>query len=84
MGFGLYRFLEQKFCNIFAEGQSSQCYWIGCVQDEFMNYMVPQGQPVDKPENILQEPVPKDYKDKKLPVGEYNKKRNDLRGEDPR
>ena len=72
-----------KVLVIFAEGQSSQCYWIGCVQDEFMNYMVPQGQPVDKPENILQEPVPKDYKDKKLPVGEYNKKRNDLRGEDP-
>jgi len=72
-----------KVLVIFAEGQSNQAYWIGCIQDEFMNYQVPQGQPVDKPENIIQDQLPNDLKNKRLPVGEYNKKRNDLRGDDP-
>ena len=63
-----------KVLVIFAEGQSNQGYWIGCIQDEFMNYMVPQGQPTDRATNIIQDGLPNDLKNKNLPVGEYNKK----------
>ena len=28
---------------IFAEGDVSQGFWIGCVQDKFMNFMIPDG-----------------------------------------
>jgi predicted chitinase len=63
-----------KVLVIFAEGQSNQGYWIGCIQDEFMNYMVPQGQPVDRAINIIQEGLSNDLKNRDLPVGEYNKK----------
>ena len=30
-----------KVLVIFVEGNTSKCFWIGCVQDEFMNFMVP-------------------------------------------
>ena len=71
-----------KVLVIFAEGQSNQGYWIGCIQDEFMNYMVPQGQPVDRATNIIQDGLPNDLKNRNLPVGEYNKK-NATRLNDP-
>tara|TARA_B100000123_G_C25740276_1_gene433558 strand:+ start:754 stop:3450 length:2697 start_codon:yes stop_codon:yes gene_type:complete len=63
-----------KVLVIFAEGQSNQGYWIGCIQDEYMNYMVPQGQPVDRAINIIQDGLSDDLKNRDLPVGEYNKK----------
>ncbi|MBR19720.1 MAG: hypothetical protein CMA64_06195 [Euryarchaeota archaeon] len=63
-----------KVLVMFAEGQSNQGYWIGCIQDEYMNYMVPQGQPVGKANNIIQEGLSDDMKNRDLPVGEYNKK----------
>ena len=65
-----------KVLVIFAEGQSNQGYWIGCIQDEYMNRMVPQGQVTEKPEYINQEDpaLISDWKGKPLPVGEYNKK----------
>ncbi len=63
-----------KVLVIFAEGQSNQGYWIGCIQDEYMNYMVPQGQPVDRAINIIQDGLSNDLKNRDLPVGEYNKK----------
>jgi len=52
-----------KVLVIFAEGNSSACYWIGCIQDEYMNFMVP---------GLAATNVVKDY-DKKTPAAEYNK-----------
>jgi len=54
---------------IFVEGQSNMCYWIGCVQDEYMNFMVPGNAAT----STLEENTPIQYQGKKLPVGEYNK-----------
>ena len=48
---------------IFVEGNTSKCYWIGCVQDEFMNFMTP---------GLASTSLLKDY-DKKGPAVEYNK-----------
>lgn len=50
---------------IFAEGNFNQGYWIGCVQDEHMNFMVP---------GYAATTFNDDSNSKKLPVGEYNKK----------
>jgi len=48
---------------IFIEGNASKCYWIGCVQDEFMNFMTP---------GLAATSLLKDF-DKKAPAAEYNK-----------
>lgn len=65
---------------IFAEGISSYGYWIGCIQDNNMNMMVPGA----TASTVLHtEKTPDDLKDKKLPVGEYNKKLEDLSAADP-
>ena len=45
------------------EGASDFGFWVGCVQDEFMNFMVPDGRPATVNNNQAQ----------KLPTGEYNK-----------
>ena len=50
---------------VFAEGNLSKGYWIGCVQDEFMNFMIPGMAATTQLE---------DY-GKKAPTGEYNKRR---------
>ena len=59
---------------ILVEGNAKSCYWIGCIQDEYMNFMIP-GKASTK------------YNDKdtskKLPVGEYNKKSETAEGRDP-
>ena len=52
-----------KVLVIFAEGNSSNCYWIGCIQDEYMNFMVP---------GLAATSTVKDF-DKKAPAAEYNK-----------
>ena len=62
-----------KVLVIFAEGSPNQCYWIGCVQDEYMNNMVPGGYPADKVTNIVQDGIASNLKGKSLPVGEFNK-----------
>jgi hypothetical protein len=33
--------IDTKVLVIFAEGQVEQAYWIGCIQDAFINHMVP-------------------------------------------
>lgn len=48
---------------IFVEGDPARGYWIGCVQDEFMNFMVP---------GIAATTM--NSEGKKLPVAEYNKR----------
>jgi len=52
-----------KVLVIFAEGNSSACYWIGCIQDEYMNFMVP---------GLAATNTVKDF-NKKAPAAEYNK-----------
>src|SRR6056300_1387440 len=64
---------------IFAEGDISQGFWIGCVQDKYMNFMVPDG----RASTELVTSVPRDIQGKKLPVGEYNKKIDPGAGRDP-
>jgi predicted chitinase len=63
-----------KVLVIFAEGLPNQGFWIGCVQDDYMNWMVPGGYPSDKGSNIIQKDVPNDFKNLPLPVGEFNKR----------
>ena len=55
---------------IFAEGNSSYGYWIGCIQDNNMNFMVPDGKAAT---TITADDTPETLRGKKLPVGEYNK-----------
>ena len=62
-----------KVLVMFAEGRSNQGYWIGCIQDEYMNHMVPGGYPADKPTNVVQDGILSDFKNKSLPTGEFNK-----------
>jgi hypothetical protein len=61
-----------KVLVIFAEGQINQAYWIGCIQDEYMNFMIP-GQASTK---LTSNSTPDELKGKKLPTGEFNKKLN--------
>jgi len=53
---------------IFAEGDLNMGYWIGCIPEDYMNFMVP-GAGQASTERVTNPPVPG-----KLPVGEYNKK----------
>lgn len=64
---------------IFAEGDISQGFWIGCVQDKYMNFMVPDG----RASTELTTAVPPQVQGKKLPVGEYNKQIDPGAGRDP-
>ena len=49
----------------------SRCYWIGCIPDQYMNFMVPDGRAST---DLTTDITPENLKGKKLPVGEYNKK----------
>jgi len=60
---------------IFAEGIRGNGFWIGCVQDEYMNFMVP----AVNPSTTYNDQDP----NTKLPVGEYNKKIETGVGRDP-
>lgn len=64
---------------IFAEGDISQGFWIGCVQDRYMNFMIPDG----RASTELTTTVPNNVQGKKLPVGEYNKQIDPGAGRDP-
>jgi hypothetical protein len=63
-----------KVLVLFAENNFGQAYWIGCVQDEYMNFMLPGN--ASTTFNDLD-------KAKALPVGEYNKKVETGAGRDP-
>ena len=58
----------------FVEGNRSRGYWFGCVQEQFMNFMVP-GNASTKSN--------KDDPAKQLPVGEYNKRNEPGSGNNP-
>lgn len=72
-----------KVLVIFAEGQSNQCYWIGCLQDNYMNFMVPGGYASSKSTKVVQDTLIDDFKNKPLPTGEYNKSLHGRVGNDP-
>ena len=55
---------------IFVNGDISRCYWIGCIQDNYMNFMVPDGRPSTE---ITTDATPQNLRGNRLPVGEYNK-----------
>lgn len=59
---------------IFAEGNKSRGFWIGCVQEKFMNFMIP-GNASTTYNKENQETV--------LPVSEYNKRNESGAGNDP-
>ena len=60
-----------KVLVIFAEGNPNYGYWIGCIQDDYMNFMVPDGRASTERTTDV---TPQNLKGVKLPVGEYNKK----------
>ena len=62
-----------KVLVIFVENQPNQCYWIGCLQDEFMNHMVPGSTPTSPAELIYQDDLADDLKGRRLPTAEFNK-----------
>jgi hypothetical protein len=55
---------------IFVNGDISRCYWIGCIQDNYMNFMVPDGKASTE---ITTDATPANLRGERLPVGEYNK-----------
>lgn len=59
---------------IFAEGNRSRGYWIGCVQDEYMNFMLPGMASTFYNDKDTTEPHP---------VGEYNKLTESGAGKNP-
>ena len=72
-----------KVLVIFAEGKSNMGYWIGCIQDEYMNHMVPGGYAAAKSSYVIQDNLAEEFKEKPLPTGEYNKAFNNNRGNNP-
>ena len=63
-----------KVMVIFVEGNYGYGYWMGCIQDNFMNFMVPGNASTSY--NDLD-------KSKALPVGEFNKVKETGAGRDP-
>jgi len=55
---------------IFVEGTTKECFWIGCVQDEFINMQVPGVAPAT--DVRWKDDEPGDITGKRLPTGEIN------------
>ena len=64
---------------IFAEGDVSQGFWIGCIQDKFMNFMIPDGRASTE---LTTPATPDNIQGLKLPVAEYNKRVESGNGRD--
>jgi len=60
-----------KVLVVFAEGDIARGYWIGCIQDQYMNFMVPDGRASTE---LTTDATPGELKGKKLPTAEYNKR----------
>jgi mannose-6-phosphate isomerase-like protein (cupin superfamily) len=59
---------------IFVDGDYSQCYWIGCIADKYMNYMLPGLSAQVLPSTALSSDQQSTYGNTtSLPVAEYNK-----------
>jgi len=65
---------------IFIDGDARRGYWIGCVQDEGMNFMVPGLAATQKVVEDVESDNAGNYG--RVPVAEYNKKVNDLKDPD--
>lgn len=60
---------------IFIDGDPKRGYWIGCVQDDNMNFMVPG---MAATESVVEDPVPDaNGKNGRVPTAEYNKSIDD-------
>jgi len=59
-----------KVLVMFAEGNPNFGYWIGCIPDDYMNFMIPDGRASTEKTT---DDTPANLKGAKLPVGEYNK-----------
>ena len=66
---------------ILIEGNTSQAYWIGCVQDRYMNFMTPGYAATKQVESLTGDPT--GQVSKKVPVAEYNKYREEATGRNP-
>lgn len=55
---------------VFVEGVSKECFWIGCIQDEFINMQVPGVAPAT--DSRWKDDEPSDITGKRLPTGEMN------------
>ena len=66
--------IGSKVLVIFAEGNRGRGFWIGCIQDNFMNFMVPGN--ASTTYNSEDQTRPR-------PVGEYNKRTEEAVGNDP-
>lgn len=62
-----------KVLVIFIDGDYTQCFWIGCIPSQNMNYMVPGYASQNVPATRLSSEDTK-YGTTNLPVAEYNKK----------
>lgn len=60
-----------KVLVVFAEGDIARGYWIGCIQDQYMNFMLPDGRASTE---LTTDATPSDLKGSKLPTAEYNKR----------
>lgn len=65
---------------IFIDGDPRRGYWIGCVQDEGMNFMVPGLAATQKVVEDVKSDNAGNYG--RVPVAEYNKKVNDIQDPD--
>ncbi len=54
----------------FVEGDPGHAYWFACVQDDNMNFMIPDGRAATA---LTTPATPPNLAGKRLPVGEYNK-----------
>lgn len=66
---------------IFVEGDPNQGFWMGCIQDEFQNHMVP-GIAASRMVSMTTEQRNR-YGVDVLPVGEFNKKTQTLENPNP-
>lgn len=70
-----------KVIVILIEGNYSQGYWIGCVQDAYMNFMLPGYAATKQVESVTEDATGQVAK--KVPVAEYNKYRETGTGRNP-
>jgi uncharacterized protein (DUF2345 family) len=69
-----------KVMVIFVEGNAAYGYWIGCIPENFMNFMLPDPRAVTE---LTTGATPREIQGLKLPVGEYNKVIETGVGKDP-
>jgi uncharacterized protein (DUF2345 family) len=53
-----------------VEGRADICFWFACVQDDYMNFMIPDG----RASTVLTSEGSGGQSGRRLPVGEYNKR----------